>query len=127
MEKIDISPEQIKELRKSLGMSQQEFAQTLGVGVATVSRWETGEAKPTGTAAVVIGAVAAGTAAPLLSSFGALGSASLAAGTVGVTLGSAGTVVGLAAWGLYRLLKRAFEGEGPNNSQLFKDLKGAKK
>jgi DNA-binding transcriptional regulator YiaG len=36
----------IKELRNSLGLSQQQFAQKLGVGLMTVSRWERGKSKP---------------------------------------------------------------------------------
>jgi superfamily II DNA or RNA helicase len=36
----------IKELRQSLGMSQQAFAAVLGVSFATVNRWENGKAKP---------------------------------------------------------------------------------
>jgi SNF2 family DNA or RNA helicase len=36
----------IKELRQSLGMSQQAFASVLGVSFATVNRWENGKAKP---------------------------------------------------------------------------------
>lgn len=37
---------QIKELRVSLGLTQQEFAQELGVTFAAVNRWENGKAKP---------------------------------------------------------------------------------
>lgn len=38
--------EAIKQLRNQLGLSQQSFAVKLGVGIATVSRWETGKTKP---------------------------------------------------------------------------------
>lgn len=34
--------EEIRALRKRLGMSQEEFAQLMGVTVATVSNWERG-------------------------------------------------------------------------------------
>jgi putative zinc finger/helix-turn-helix YgiT family protein len=36
------TPEEIKELRQRLEMSQDEFAHLAGVGVATISRWERG-------------------------------------------------------------------------------------
>ncbi len=118
----NIPPKQVKELRQSLKMSQQEFAQTLGVGVATVSRWETGEARPTGTAAVVIGAALAGATAPLLSSAGAFGAASL-----GLATSPVGAVTGIAAWGLYRLLKKAFEGDPANEKLAVEQSKKIKK
>jgi DNA-binding transcriptional regulator YiaG len=38
--------EEIKQLRKSMRMSQQAFATELGIGIATVSRWELGKCKP---------------------------------------------------------------------------------
>jgi putative zinc finger/helix-turn-helix YgiT family protein len=37
-----LSPEEIKQQRKSLGLSQQELADYLQVAQETVSRWETG-------------------------------------------------------------------------------------
>lgn len=37
----------IKRLRKELLMSQEAFAEELGVAFATVNRWETGRSKPT--------------------------------------------------------------------------------
>ena len=36
----------IRQLRERLGMSMYELAEKMGVSVATVSRWETGEAVP---------------------------------------------------------------------------------
>jgi putative transcriptional regulator len=36
----------IKEIRKQLGMTSQEFATVVGVSISTVSRWETGRSKP---------------------------------------------------------------------------------
>ena len=36
----------IRELRRNLRMTQEEFAHTLGITVATVNRWENGHAKP---------------------------------------------------------------------------------
>src|SRR6266550_2111724 len=41
-----MSPDQIKELRGRLQMSQQAFAAALGVSFATVNRWENGKATP---------------------------------------------------------------------------------
>jgi len=39
-------PERIKRLRKEKGMTQIEFAQSLGVSSGTVAMWETGKRKP---------------------------------------------------------------------------------
>jgi len=36
----------IRQLRRNLRMTQEEFAHTLGITVATVNRWENGHAKP---------------------------------------------------------------------------------
>jgi DNA-binding transcriptional regulator YiaG len=37
---------QIKELRKGLGLTQEEFAHAVAVTFSTVNRWENGHAKP---------------------------------------------------------------------------------
>jgi len=37
-----VTPDELKRLRKRLGLSQQQLANELGVHVMTVSRWETG-------------------------------------------------------------------------------------
>ncbi len=37
-----LSPEEIRDQRKTLGLTQEEFANHLGVAKETVSRWETG-------------------------------------------------------------------------------------
>ena len=37
---------EVKELRKKLGLTQEAFAIRLGVSVMTVRRWESGKAKP---------------------------------------------------------------------------------
>jgi DNA-binding transcriptional regulator YiaG len=43
-----MSPQQVKRLRKGLGMTQQEFADSLGVPQSTVGRWEAGLNSPRG-------------------------------------------------------------------------------
>jgi putative zinc finger/helix-turn-helix YgiT family protein len=37
-----LAPEEIRQGREKLGLTQKEFAHLLGVGEATISRWETG-------------------------------------------------------------------------------------
>lgn len=44
---LDFSPERVKGIRVALGLTQQGFADKLGVGINMVSRWERGEAEPT--------------------------------------------------------------------------------
>ena len=41
-----MSPRQIVQIRESLGISQQALASRMGVGVATVNRWEMGRSEP---------------------------------------------------------------------------------
>jgi DNA-binding transcriptional regulator YiaG len=41
-------PQQVKRLRKVLGMTQQKFADFLGVPQSTVGRWEAGLNSPRG-------------------------------------------------------------------------------
>ncbi len=45
-----MSGDQIRELRKKLGLTQEEFAKLLGVGFTTVNRWENGKSEPRGQA-----------------------------------------------------------------------------
>ena len=54
-----VTPAAIKEVRQKKGLSQQAFASLLGVSTSTVARWETGDFEPTGTAALVVGALVA--------------------------------------------------------------------
>lgn len=54
------TPESIKKWRESNKMTQQQVAELLGIGVATIARWEAGTAKPTGTAASVLTTVLTG-------------------------------------------------------------------
>ena len=39
-------PELVKEVRRQLGLSQEELAHELGVSFATVNRWENGKTSP---------------------------------------------------------------------------------
>ncbi len=39
-------PETVKEVRRQLGLSQEELAHALGVSFATVNRWENGRTAP---------------------------------------------------------------------------------
>ncbi|QDX23785.1 DUF3883 domain-containing protein [Pandoraea pnomenusa] len=41
-----MSPEQIRQLRKELDLTQQHFAERLGVSFVTLNRWENGQSKP---------------------------------------------------------------------------------
>ena len=41
-----INVEDIKNLRQSMGMTQEQFAEHLGTTLETVSRWENGHTKP---------------------------------------------------------------------------------
>ncbi len=41
-----MTPEEIKEIRGVLCVSQEKFAQLLGTTVVTVNRWENGKTKP---------------------------------------------------------------------------------
>lgn len=52
-----LSPDKIEEYRKKKGLTQQAFASALGVRVATVSDWEAGKVRPTGTAKIVLTAL----------------------------------------------------------------------
>lgn len=38
--------DEIKKLRNKMGLTQQDFGVLVGVGPATVNRWEMGHAKP---------------------------------------------------------------------------------
>lgn len=41
-----MTPDEIEEFRKSLGVSQETFARMLGTTVNSVNRWVNGKAKP---------------------------------------------------------------------------------
>ena len=46
MEKEENFADQVKSVRKQLGISQEKLARKLGVSFATVNRWENGKTKP---------------------------------------------------------------------------------
>jgi putative transcriptional regulator len=41
-----MKPEEIQDIRKKLGVTQEKFAQLLGTTVVSVNRWENGKAIP---------------------------------------------------------------------------------
>jgi len=108
-----LTPESIRAFRESKGMSQQQLADLLGVGVATVSRWEsTGDRskKPSGTGALVLKTLIAkqkGLIDPTKKELwvGPLASIALGVGAIG------------AGFALYRVLKSVFEEEPPKGGK----------
>lgn len=52
-----VRPLDIKELRKKLKFSQTEFADIIGIPVATLRNWEQGRTNPEGPARVLITAI----------------------------------------------------------------------
>ena len=54
----DVSGNEIRELRKRLGLTQEEFAHAVAVTFSTVNRWENGHAKPSKLARRAIEALA---------------------------------------------------------------------
>ena len=40
------TPDQIKKLRKSLKLSQAQFAEKYGISITNIKKWETGASKP---------------------------------------------------------------------------------
>jgi putative transcriptional regulator len=55
--KIEIGPEQIKKTRARLNLTQEEFADRVGVSVKTVQSWEQGIRNPGVLARAMIGAL----------------------------------------------------------------------
>lgn len=43
---VQFTPNQIRDVRLALGMTQAEFAEYLDVGTVTVPRWENGHFRP---------------------------------------------------------------------------------
>ena len=112
--KLFLTGQAIKAFRDIKGLQQQELAATLGIGVATLSRWERNQKKPTGTAASVLAAMIAKTCESypellkVLEESNAELNKSFTAKDVAVGL-AAGAVVGLAGYALYQLMKEIFE------------------
>jgi len=52
--KFAIGPEEIQKARKSLGLSQDEFASAFGVSASTLRKWEQGQRAPTGAAKTLL-------------------------------------------------------------------------
>lgn len=47
-------PEEIRSFRKQKGLSQEAFGELCGVRKSTVSEWESGKSKPSGSAAILL-------------------------------------------------------------------------
>lgn len=107
MRRETVTPAAIKEVRQAKRLSQQAFASLLGVSTSTVARWETGDVEPTGTAALVLGALVAKQASPEAAPSSAI-QLGLAAGGFG------GGIIG--AMGLYGLLRDVFEDKQPGQA-----------
>jgi len=56
---MDITANTIKELRKTLNLSQEDFAALLGTTTHTIHRWEAGKHKPSRMAKVLLARVLA--------------------------------------------------------------------
>lgn len=52
--KFEIKSNYIKEMRLKNNLSQDKFAEVLGVSVGTIKNWEQGKKKPTGPANVLL-------------------------------------------------------------------------
>lgn len=85
-----IMPKAIIDFRKKKGLSKQQLASMLNVGVASLSRWEKGTKEPTGSAAAILAALIGGANAGVMPG-------------IGLLVGS--------GYAIYRLLKERFEGE----------------
>jgi putative transcriptional regulator len=55
----EFAPVNIKAIRRRLGQSQAEFAQMIGVSVATLQNWEQGRRRPEGPARALLKVAAA--------------------------------------------------------------------
>jgi len=51
-------PEDVKNIRAQVGMSQNEFASAFGISVSTLRHWERGDRTPRGPALVLLNVVA---------------------------------------------------------------------
>ena len=51
---VAMSPDEIQRARKCLGLSQDEFANAIGVSASTLRKWEQGQRAPTGAARTLL-------------------------------------------------------------------------
>lgn len=51
---VEVAPSDVRALRDKLEMTQQEFADFLGISVHTLGKWERGERTPEGPARVLL-------------------------------------------------------------------------
>ncbi len=51
---VNVSPADIKEARKNVGLSRDEFARMFGLSVASLRKWENGERSPSGAARILL-------------------------------------------------------------------------
>lgn len=61
---INMDPAEIKTLRESLGYTQEQLADAIGVNRTAVTLWETGRRNPSGAAGKMLG-ILMGMASPL--------------------------------------------------------------
>ena len=54
VKKKTLAPEQVKGIRASLGLNQEELAYALGQCVGTIRAWEQGRRRPNGSAAKLL-------------------------------------------------------------------------
>ena len=52
--KVAMRPDEIQRARKTLGLSQDEFANAIGVSASTLRKWEQGQRAPTGAAKTLL-------------------------------------------------------------------------
>ena len=51
---FQLSNNQIRDIRLKVNLSQQKFAELIGISVATLKNWEQGRRKPTGPANILL-------------------------------------------------------------------------
>ena len=51
---MSVSPDDIQNARKQLGLSQDQFADAFGVSASTLRKWEQGQRAPTGAAKTLL-------------------------------------------------------------------------
>lgn len=52
--KLELTPEQIKSIRKQMNLSQMVFAKLLNVSPSSIKQWEQGKRKPSGSTKVLL-------------------------------------------------------------------------